>query len=248
MHKAGLYQEKESSWFYRVYGIFLHVLFSIETVNHCIYVYRAFETVDIKNFATALSMTLTLYSVSFKSLWFFANLSKIKRVLVDLLNLCNEDHQSGNLKLRRRVVNVTRVVKVYFGSAFIAISVAIGLSVLHSRSRVMPYESSTFLDYKSNVTAYWIMIFYQTVISVYGVVVNYSADLFPVIFMAFAIGLLEDLSDDMETVCLKSEGSHDLEPNGIDFDEKLRECIDHHVKIRKLVEDISNHFSQVVEQ
>lgn len=242
LHKTGLYQEKKSSWCYRAYGLLLNMMFSFATVYHTIYAFQTFAMDDIKKFATALNLALTLYSVLFKSAWFVVNLRNIKGVLVDLLKVCYEDRQSGNLNLKKQAIKVTRVVKIYFGSAFIAIAASIGLSLMHSQDRTVPYETLTYYDYKSSATVYWIMILCQSVFSVYGAVVNYSADLFPVILMAFATGLLQDLSNDMERLCSPAGN----EPNGIDCDEKLRRCIDHHVKIKKLVDDISEHFSQVV--
>lgn len=246
MHKAGLYREKESSRLYRAYGLTFYLMFSVGTVFHTIFVFQTFATDDIKKFATALNMTLTLYSVQYKALWFITNLSNIKSVLVDLLQLCYRDNDNQNSNLKRQAIKVSKVVKMYFASAFLTVAVSVGLSLVHHQARVIPFETTNIIGYKTSSTIYWIMVVYQFLISVYGVVVNYSADLFPVILMALATGLLEDLSKDMALVCTATGNPKTAELNRTDCEEKLGKQIGRHVKIQKLVEDISKDFSQVV--
>lgn len=244
LHKAGLYMEKSSSWIYRIYGLTLYLIFSVGTIFHTIFVFQSFATDDIKKFATALNMTLTLYSVQYKALWFVSNLQNIKRVLVDLLDLCQRGKQNRNLE--KQTVRISKVVKIYFGSAFLAVAVPLVLSLVHHRSRMIPFETSNLIGYKRNVFIYWFMIFYQLLISIYGIVVNYSADLFPVILMAFASGFLKDLSEEMEMVCSATGKVGRIAARDNSCDKNLGKFIDRHQKIKKLVQKISEHFSQVV--
>lgn len=244
IHKAGLYQEKDSTYRYRVYGFLMFVLFSSATISHIIRIFKIFAVGDIKELANSLNITMTLFAVNYKALWFVANLKNMKGVLVNLLELCSHDETKENLRLKKQCAKVKKMVKIYFGTAFLAISVNILWSAAHFRNRELPYEASTHFDSETSLLLYWIMFFYQTLTAFYGVVVNYSADLVPVIFMALVTGLLEDLSDDMKNVFKRDDSFK--KPTRIESEGKLKMCIEHHVKVTKMVENISKHFSGVV--
>lgn len=260
LKNLGLWQEKESSWFYRLYGVLLHVfLMVIPTFCHSIYLYNMFIVGSIEDLSDVLSFLLSFFGVTFKAIWFVTSLMKIKEILTtlrDLLELTSFDRVDKRPKLMANAVHISRVVKIFLFSSYVSIGISAIITFIHYKNKQLPYETWFFFDVRDNDFVYWSFLVYQRLTVFYGIPLNYSFDLISVILFSYASSLLEELSVKISLIenGEKAENSEACKKFKIDkllvvddenFDElkMLQKCIDCHIRIRNFSNEVSRYLT-----
>lgn len=235
LKKLGMLQKRSSSWLYRLYGLFIHLtIIEITSYGHSIYLYQMFMAASVKDLSEVLSVLFLLYGVILKTVWFWMNLEKIEEMLHELAALL-EFTSFGRLgkqpKLEARIRMITNVSKFYFSTAFSSIVLA-GISInFRYQDRRMPYETRLLWDYKSSDEIYWFSVMFQMVISLIIAFVTFSFDIIPVVFIGLTSALLDELLTEIASI---------KDKDGL---EKLQQCIECHIKIKKFTGEISRHLS-----
>ena len=202
---------------------------------HTVHLYKTFKNGDLKEFFNTFKICLTMYSLNFKSFWFIAKISTLQPMLIDLKILIDLGgiHTKNRVKLEYAISKITKVIKLFFFTAFVSIIIPCVMSLINYNKKVLTYETWTYWDYKTNEVVYWIAQVNQITTVFYGVSVNYGTDLMPIIFTALLIGLLQELAENIESVSYED-------------DKKFQDCINRHIKIKELVNNVSSCLSTII--
>lgn len=237
----GLWPSKKSSQFYSLFGFGLLVFFmGIFTFSHTIYLIQSLKVGTILEISNILNILLTVYGVILKAFWFIVKRQKVKEMIDTLKKLVElTDFEPGRkqITLEKHSTKMLKVIKFYYGSAFLAVTVAILVAVINYKRKLLPYETWITFDYQNNDGAYWILLVHGTLLAVYGSIINYSVDLIPIIFINYIAALLEELSDEISTLVESIENTAEKSLT------KLKQCIDCHIKIKTFADEISNHLT-----
>lgn len=235
LRRLGMWQKKSSSWLYRFYGLLLHLaVMEQSSSRHTVFLYKTFMTGSVKDFSEVLNILFSMYGNIVKSVWFFLNLGKVSEMLKELARLLEFTSfgRSGQRpQLEAQIKGVLKVSKLYYASALSAILLT-GISVLvRFKDRRLPFNTWLPYDYKLTDEIFWFTAIFQIVFALIGCAINFSFDIIPVVFIRLTSALLDELL--MEIASIKNE-------DGL---EKLQQCIECHIRIKKFIKDISRHLS-----
>ncbi|CRK90014.1 CLUMA_CG003740, isoform A [Clunio marinus] len=151
---------------------------------------------------------------------------------------------------RKHIKRFTKEVRLLHGILLVcAICSAISVSLIPffniSKHELSVRMHFPMLDYKNNDTIFITIAVLQLTI-VLGAIANITLDVFPIYFMCYAIGLIEELGDRLENIGSNHAViGHQEENDGNDLNELLK-CVEVHRKIKRLVSEIEEHFSFVI--
>lgn len=250
---AGMWQDGQQSWAYFFFGYLAHfVLIELYLVGQLIY---AFQAEDLTDLADAVVLTSTYLSDSLKGMVLVFNLKEVKNLvetLDSLLRFSEDDRFTGRKHVRERVAFSFKIYKLHWLSAIVYCSSAIFVPILSHR---IPYKVWFPFSTKYKSISFWIASYFTVADTFYGSAIGSALDLLPVIFISFAIGLIEDLEDRLTQI-----GSS-LAIKGIEVKraptqpgedplfwnkESVRElikCVEVHNRIKNFVHDIQSIFS-----
>lgn len=237
----GLWQTKKSSWGYFVYGIIMHLFFlEIFTILQFGYLF-SFET--FADFANLMSMLPTYFALCVKSINWFYNLSEIE-VLFDLLT---ENLKLGGFtdKMKGHAARVDKIFKIFWGSA--AASCVLGAFVPFV-AHEFPYRMWFPYNHENNWLMFYIAAIYQIFDTLCYSGVDIVFDTFPVMFMSYILGMLEQLGERLEnlkkTKILNDDGSVDKKKL-VDNSKELINCITYQRNILEITRRVEKFFSVV---
>ena len=236
MKSLGAWQEKHSSWRYRFWGLLVHLVsIDLFVFYHSVYLYKALKKGDYKEFFKALKMCILMFSIMFKSFWFIVKINPVRRFLEDLKVLVDLGGSNYNdrPKFTAAITKIVKIVKGFYLTACLSVITTFSISLIMFKQKVLMYESWTYWDYKTNDIAYWGAQANQLLLCFYGVSVDYGSDLMPIILMALATGLLQELAESIEN-------------ENFDTEKKFDDLIERHVKLKELVGNISESLSTIL--
>lgn len=239
--KLGMWQDKNCSLTYRLYGVCLHlILMEFATVCHSVHMLSLFMNGTIKDLSEVLGLIFTLYAAVLKSVWFLIKLEKIKELLEKLKFLLNFStfEQVKRPKLKAQVDQIIKVSNYFYGSSFLVITSATIASLIHHKEKALPFNSWYFFELNTKGT-YWAYFAYQCFTSLHGIAINYSLDIIPMVFMNFVSAILDELSEEIARCC----DSKQLFDSGEKDYEKLQKCIECHIMVNELAKDVSKHLT-----
>lgn len=250
---AGMWQDGKQSWAYFFLGYLAHiVLIELYLVRQLIYVFQAEDLTDM---ADAVVLTSTYFSDALKGLVLVLNLKEIKNLVEALDNLLTfSDHDRFNERrhVRERVPFSFRIYKLHWSSAIVYCSSSIFVPIFSHR---IPYKVWFPFSTEYNSISFWFASYFTVVDAFYASAIGASLDLLPVIFISFAIGLIEDLVERLSQIgsslkknCIemKRAPTHLGEDQLFRNKENVRElikCIEVHKRIKDVVRDIQSIFS-----
>jgi 7tm Odorant receptor len=227
----GLWQTKEKSKKYRVWGFVSQFIFlELYLILPLVYLLKVkqFE-VEVMNFA------FLLFGPTFKVLNLLLRMKSIEELLDELKNLINFtkfDMNTARNELRTQVKFMIRLFKFNLGLLILSVSMDSTVPFLQNR---LPYKMWIPYSYE-NVIVFWTTSVLQITIGIVGCAIAVSLEFIPVNFMTMAATLLAELSERMKLI---AEG-------GKTDDEKYQElvkCIEIHLQIKSFVKKIENCFS-----
>lgn len=242
---TGMWQDGEQSWLYFIVGYLLHFfLIELCIVGEFIYAYNA---KNLEDFIETMGLTMTYISEMFKCLNFFYKLRSIKKsveTLNLLLKFSSDERWESRGKIKSQVALVFKVIKAFWFSAYVT---CISASLVPFLSHKLPYKVWFPFETINSETGFWIASIYLIFSSFVVSVVDISLDTLPVIFMTFAIGLINELSDRLVEIGNTEPTNSKNKSNNQDLDTKeLVKCIKIHQKIKEFVEEIHGNFSTVI--
>lgn len=236
--KLGIWQDRSSSWGYRFYGLALHLLIlQLTTFCQTVHTIRMLVNGSIDEFSDALRVLLILYAGILKSAWFIVKLKKIMgmhKTLKELMRFILNDKSFESSHFNAAATNVAKVSKIFYASAFFAITGAAIASCFHRNERLLQYETWFFWDHKTNEGIFWLLVALEYLSALYGSAVNCSLDLIPVIFISYTTAMLKELKmriEDIKDQIVEERYERQMK--------KLQECVELHMKIQGFASDIS---------
>lgn len=195
---------------------------------------------SIQDFSDVLMLSATMLALILKTYMFVYNLSTLKVMLVELKDLVEFSafgREGKKSRLEAHAAVFIRITKYFYGSAYLATTLALTMTFINHQSKILPYETWFIWNYKEIEGLFWAMSIYQFAMANYCSTINFSFDLIPVIFMSFIATLLKELSIELSLI------GEERETNGVADSEKLRKCIDCHIRIKKLAKEVSENLS-----
>ena len=233
----GVWQEKTSSWSYRIYGTIMHLaLMEIIVFLDTLQAIDIFVNGSIIELSHKIAMLFTFYAMTFKSYWFIANFEEIKKMTADLQELLEFSSFGKAEKKKRLNTKICRFEKIsyfYYSFSFVFALISLLEPLLHHGERCLPYD--VLWDYKDNLGLYSASYIYEILICFNGISINCSLDIFLICFMDFVSVALQELSEEINSTL-----SCDVDQENL---QKLQECIKCHIKINCLANDISKYLS-----
>lgn len=245
----GMWQDKSSSWKYRVYGLVVHIVFDMYTVAlQTWFIIDAVFAKNVRNISKSLNITCTLYSIEIKSVWLIVKLGELKKMFVTLdalITMSSFGRQTQRTVLQRKVKRMKIMAVIYYALTLLAVSATAFSGLVRFRERILPHDTRLLYDIKTNDLNYWLSMVFQFFASFIGSAINYSCDVIAVIFIGYAAAIIDELSTEVELIMSGDEDEDNKESSSNDVS-RLYDCIECHVKIKEFVMDISRHLSFVI--
>lgn len=251
----GVWQEKTSSWRYRIYGLFMRLFFvDFFTLFQFLFIFH-FETIE--ELSDNISTLLTNIGEVLKTLNFMFKVTSIVKLVESLKKLMarSECELTKNHNETKKYVRQGWLLYKFLVASAVSTCALAGLvPVFNRQEHKLPYRMYfPYVDYKNNDVTFILLALYEMT-PVVTCVAIISLDMLPVFFMCFATGLLEELSIRLEHIGEKDNVKEIAEnPQSIKRNEnkekdlkELLECIEIHQAIRNFVEDTQKHFSTLI--
>lgn len=237
---CGVWQDGEQTWTYFIIGYFVHVIL-MQLYIVCLFMY-AFQAEDLIDFAESFGLATTVLALFIKCLNFLINIKDIMKLVESveiLLKFSGSDEH--RIILNARVQFGYKIMKIFLMTGIISCLTAIFPPFF---SHQLPYKFWLPFDIKNSETGFWITSISSLLSSPFTAELALVLDVLPVIFLTFAIGLVEEL-------CIRIEGIGRLtnlkgSKRSQFYKIELVKCIQIHQKIKKFVLDIQNSFSMVI--
>lgn len=230
----GMWQDGNQSWIYFAFGYLAHII--------GIQVYMMFQFVfailseNLLDFTEAVTLAITNLAMVFKCFNFFMkikNIIKSLEVLKTLLELSVPKDENNKRDLLRSRVNFGyKIFKIFWSTVILTCVVS---TIPPFVSHQLPYKIWFPFDTKNSEFGFWAAFAIMSVNSPYVAFVDCALDILPVIFITFAIGLIDELSARIELFGL----SDDIESSKIE----LKKCIEIHKSIKSYIAMIQDNFA-----
>ena len=222
----GMWQDGQQTWRYFFLGFLFHFL-TIELFLICQVVYIA-KGENFEQLIETMALFLVILALSLKSFERIRRIIKTVEVLNQLLEFTchNSTKRRGNLIRRTR--EILRFYYFFWScTTFASICGLLTVIVIHK----MPSSMWFPFDTEGSEIGFWIGSFYMIAVSCIGSTLTVAWEVLPVIFISFAVGLVEELGERLQEVKDKDD---------------LVKCIKVHLKIKDYVREIKNIFSLAI--
>lgn len=234
----GTWQDGNQSWIYFILGYSIHFI--------GIFVYMIFQFIyalkssNLVEFTDAICLTITNLAVTCKCLNFFVKIKAILKSVETLKKLLelSEPKEKANKRnlLRLQVTFGYKVFKVFWTTALVTSLSAIISPIFFHR---LAFKVWFPFDTDESEIGFWSASIFMMFTSPFLSSLDVALDILPVIFMTFAIGLIDELSERLEKVSSHNQSDSDS------FKE-LKICIEIHKNILEHVREIKENFSTTV--
>jgi hypothetical protein len=227
---TGMWQDGNQSWSYFILGYILRFIFfelNFITIAMEIAVQQCQEEVVKLLFYIALLTVL-----EFKGWSFIFNIKNIQRSFRDLMNLLvfsADDRRKSREQIKTKVTAGYKIYKAFLAAAWLNCFIGFIKAVF---THATPLKAWFPFDVEASEVGFWIASVYLTLISIAVSACLITLGMLPAIFMTFAIGLIDELSDRLARV---GETQN--------IEKELIKCVKIHQKIKKFVVDIERNFS-----
>jgi hypothetical protein len=248
----GMLQNGEQTWAYFIIGYIVH-FFSVEyfVIGSLIYTFNA------KDFC----LCCCFIAQTFKSLIFFYRMKRIKKLLESLESLLKFSANPkfpDRVQLNKDVKFAYKVFKAFLFTGLITVTFGT-ISVVVTRK--LPQKVWFPFDTVNSQIGFLIAIIYLQLDPFYVSSTDIALDVLPVIFMSFAIGLMNELAERIKRIGSETDDNIVDEPGTSIADarktkavarkilsdqkskEELIKCIEIHWKLKEFIDDIQANFA-----
>jgi odorant receptor len=235
----GWWQDGNQSWSYVAYGTLVHFVefyvFLLELVLYILWDILPCDEIDLIEICDVLGLALALTSATIRAGNFIYNLKQIKqscKTLETLMKFSADDRWKSREKLRERVDFGLKVYKLYLFVAYTACGLTILLPIFLDK---LPWSVWLPSSIKENLAGFWIASLYFIGNSVVAALTDMTLAILPVIFMTFAIGFIEELTDRLEMIGKDEEKT-----------KEFIKCVEIQIRIKAYVAEIQDNFSTAI--
>lgn len=226
---CGWWQSGNQSWLYLIYGCFSIVtVVEVYIIGQILFILRVG---NLEDFIDTLGLFLTFLATQSKTINFLYKIRKIKQLVRDLDELLRFTEHTLSVKrahIERRVKLVYRLYLAYWTAGIVSCT-AFFISILIYRQ--LPYKLWFPFDIKTSSVGFWSAATYTVVQSYIATAVAIALDIMPVIFIGFAVGLIEEFNDRLGKVRSTQD---------------LVKCVEIHIRIKIYIKGIQDNFATVI--
>ncbi|CAO1358417.1 unnamed protein product [Diamesa serratosioi] len=190
----GLWQDENSSWIYRLYGLLFHlVCIDLYVFMQIIYLVFMFE--DVNDFSHVLGGVVIYFVIILKTSNFMYELKEIKMLIVMMEKLIDFTANGNKQRplIQKQVLRDHKVFKIFLTNCVVSAWLAIIVIIVYHQEHRLPYKTWAPVDYHNNKNWYWVLAFYQIICPTCGACIVATLDMLPVFFICIATGLIKEL-------------------------------------------------------
>jgi hypothetical protein len=232
---TGLWQDGTQSWTYFILGHFSRLI-----IIECSIVLVVLG-LDLKNLQEANELVfhaaiMTILAVkSWNFLLKIKNIQKTFRILLDLLEFSSDDRFKDRSHLKVEVAIPLKIFKFFWITVRINCAIGLARAIF---TRQLQFKAWFPLDTESSDVGFCFAVVFFTAIPVAIGIVAMSLNVLPVIFMAFGVGLINELAAKLNQIGEFKES--------LVMEKELIKCIEILEKIRKYVKETGDNFSRAI--
>lgn len=261
----GFWHDENSSMLYRVYGIVFHLtVIEFLWILQVVYLFTMAD--NVKDISFVLGGLITFTAISSKTLTFMYQLPKIKKLLQmleELHHLTQNEQNSEKIKLKYQVTGILKVYKTFLSICVLTALPGLYTLIFNYHPREIPYKLWIPVDYKHNDFWFIGVAIYLISGPALSALIEATLDTFPVMFISFGTGLLEELCErinnivtDIDDINEQPGPSHNKltkfqkvvrrEQTQKKHLKELLKCIEIHQEIQKFLTHTSEIFSTMI--
>ena len=188
----GFHQEKDSSWYYRIYGIVTHLIgIEIYLLMQIVYLCKVADNVE--SFSDCLSVMFTYVALLLKSFIFMYKLQDIKQLIVMLEHVIVKGKFMKQQEFSSRVKQVYSYFKLYWTFGLISCSMGALIPIYYRNEHKIAYKMWVPFNYEDNFYGFVAISIYQTIFPLWTCGIIASLDMLPIMIINIITGLLEEL-------------------------------------------------------
>jgi len=228
----GLWQNKNASRFYAVYGILMHFIYiGLSTLFQLLYVIEITTTDQLLIF---LIYCPTFIEIFIKSLVFVAKVDAIEKLLTSMKELIAKINFIEKYKRQTRFIG--RFFKIYLGFCFTANMLGMYTSFTLQE---LQYKMWLPFDIHQNSLTFFLAATITNITTFGFIAVGVCLNIFADFFMNHAVILLDDLCERFENLN-STDKKNDVK---VENRKRFLQLIDEHRKIKQLIQKIANIFN-----
>lgn len=165
-----------------------------------------------------------------------------------LLKEMTKPESCSESKMEKRINQISKFYKMLYCATIFSSLFGFLEPILYNG---LFYKMWFLFDYKNNLLMQWSLVIYQ-LINFYIYILPLSVfDFFPLFLISYAVGLIEDLSNKLEAITIKTQKkvqgkSGNLSVSDMNDDlEELKKCIKTQLKIKEFVSTINDNFGKI---
>ena len=223
----GFWQDGNQTWSYFVFGYLLHFF-----IYGCYIIGQTLNFSHIENlqdWVDIIRMYFIYWTLTAKCFNFYIKIKKIKKCYKTLECILEETKDFGSRQhTRKRANQIFKIHKIFWAcSGLFCLSALVAVVVSHE----MPYKLWFPFDTKTSEIGFWVASLYLVTNTFIASAMCVLFDIYPLVFICFAIGLVDELAERL---------------NEVKTNDELVKCIKIHIKIKEFVAEILENFAVIL--
>jgi hypothetical protein len=244
MKYVGMWHDGKRSWTYTILGHFA-IFFFVKSLTIQGFMYML-EAPSWEDFIEISGLLATNLALTFKFWNFYFKLNKILEsidTLTALLAFSADESWKSRDHLMSRIATEIKIHKVFWFTAWTTCFLScLNPFTLHE----LPYKAWFPFDTTSSEVNFWAASVYVMIIAFPLSISDITLDMIPVIFLTFAIGLVEELAEKLAQIVDEVKTSKASSNEDQEIEKKMVKCIEIHMQIKKFVKEIEDNFSLAI--
>jgi hypothetical protein len=230
----GNWLTKDSSWQYWVYCVVLHLsVMELGTALQLLYLPHVNDFFDLTQLVTMLPSCI---SVSIQTMVVYYYKNEIFAIM-DMIRECVDEHGMSTT-LKKHLLYIDKYMRAFLLLTLFNIS---SFTIFGFAGRELFFKM--WFPFEVD---FWIALFYQICCLYNYSLVNLVMDIFPVFYMVYIVGMLEQLCEKFENIkkhrVLNEDGTVN-KMKQVDNRKELIACIEYHLKILAINKKVQKVFS-----
>lgn len=230
----GLQQDGNQSWWYFIYGHLLHILcFDSFLLCEISYLFMAEKWQEM---VVALSLALTVFFLMLYLPVYFKRVNAIGNIrekLIETLKFSVDERFEDRGKVYRKVQLAEKIYKIYI--VMFNFNTFLGFMLTVLTKNLAWKEVNYPFDTETGTIGFVVAAAHELLACSYGSYLLMFMELFPVTFMIYATGLLDELAERVSLIGTSKNLDHD----------ELGKCIEVHKMIKELVFVVQENFGLI---
>jgi 7tm Odorant receptor len=202
-----------------------------------------FTVKELEEFSAAIATCPTLIGIFIKTINFIYKKDDIESLMNKLKKIVENNsrlEKSGNgQKLEGRIKQISKIFKSFLTVTVFSIFMEVFVPF---STHKQPLKLWFPFDHQQNEVVFWAVVVYEYLEGFIYAPVTIIMDTFPVFFISFVIGLIEELSKRLKNIGKNSNTDKNDDRNL----KELLECIELQLQLKALIKDIQDIFAKII--